>query len=128
MIKHLQSLHKEREISNTDILCVQIAALLHDVGHGPFSHLFENVIERVTKKKWKVFFLFFIQTSYQSHFIHKHEEMSIQIIDKIYKDLENQFTQNEITSTEVELIKDMIVFRENNEKISGDEKVLIIFK
>ena len=54
--------------------------------------------------------------------------MSIQIIDKIYKDLENQFTQNEITSTEVELIKDMIVFRENNEKISGDEKVLIIFK
>lgn len=28
---------------------IRCAALLHDVGHGPFSHVFEDIISRVTK-------------------------------------------------------------------------------
>ena len=48
MLKTLKDLHeneyKDEEglITDKEILCVQIAGLCHDLGHGPFSHTFER--------------------------------------------------------------------------------------
>lgn len=41
LIKHIADIQPELEISADDILSVQTAGLVHDLGHGPFSHSFE---------------------------------------------------------------------------------------
>ena len=39
-------------VNEVDLLCVQIAALIHDLGHGPWSHLFDGTIIRDAIKEF----------------------------------------------------------------------------
>ncbi len=41
------------DLTDNDMKCVKIAALCHDLGHGPFSHDFQNFMIRARKMDWK---------------------------------------------------------------------------
>mgnify|MGYP000988684431 CR=1 FL=1 len=45
LTKNLNSIEEDKKIE------IKAAALLHDVGHGPFSHVTENVIDKYTRRR-----------------------------------------------------------------------------
>lgn len=78
----------ELGIDKFDIQTVKLAGLLHDVGHGPFSHLFEKEFlpKVLNNHKWS------------------HEEMSLKMIDYIVDE-----HNIEIDSDVQKKVKEMIV-------------------
>ncbi|KAJ7032825.1 hypothetical protein C8F04DRAFT_1184777 [Mycena alexandri] len=55
MAEHLRNEQPELQISPRDIDCVQIAGLCHDLGHGPWSHLWDGLFipSVAPEKNWK---------------------------------------------------------------------------
>ncbi len=49
--------------SEEDYQTIRIAALLHDVGHGPFSHIFEHLLEKFLKKTHEDMNVWIVQKS-----------------------------------------------------------------
>uniref|UniRef100_A0A3B4UZW8 HD domain-containing protein n=1 Tax=Seriola dumerili TaxID=41447 RepID=A0A3B4UZW8_SERDU len=61
----LKTKQPKLNITDRDILCVQIAGLCHDLGHGPFSHLFDGMFLPKAGKKCE------------------HEEISLKMLDHL---------------------------------------------
>ena len=56
--KYVKQLQRQTELSITesDVLCIQVAALCYNLGYGPFSHTFDMFLEEIFKehKPWEV--------------------------------------------------------------------------
>ena len=92
-----EKMYGESIITEKEILCVKIAGLCHDLGHGPFSHLFDgNFIPRSMSKesKWS------------------HEQGSCDLFDYMIEKnekLQKLFERRGINENEKKLIKSMIM-------------------
>ncbi|XP_053386805.1 deoxynucleoside triphosphate triphosphohydrolase SAMHD1-like [Mercenaria mercenaria] len=87
---------KGAEITPVDILCVEVAGLCHDLGHGPFSHLFDRkIIPKLREdKKWE------------------HENGSVDMFRYMLEEngglLKKEFEKEGITSTDLTFIEELI--------------------
>ncbi|XP_053571929.1 deoxynucleoside triphosphate triphosphohydrolase SAMHD1 [Bombina bombina] len=69
LVQALQERQPELQIDHRDKLCVQIAGLCHDLGHGPFSHMFDGRFMPLACPKKKF----------------KHESASVEMFDHLVK-------------------------------------------
>ena len=50
--KYIEILKKEIQFTENQIKCILCAALIHDLGHGPYSHLFDELFDESKNHEW----------------------------------------------------------------------------
>ncbi|XP_073697908.1 deoxynucleoside triphosphate triphosphohydrolase SAMHD1-like [Garra rufa] len=98
LVKTLDENQPELHITKQDILCVQIAGLCHDLGHGPVSHVFDGMfIPKAKEMKRKCKY---------------HEQMSVLMFQDIVKSLkaenENVLKEHGLGKNDVTFIEELI--------------------
>ncbi|CAF1502524.1 unnamed protein product [Rotaria sordida] len=101
LLKHLHEKQPTLNITSEDVLCVQVAALCHDLGHGPFSHMFEDFIAKARP---------------DAHW--KHEQASLKMFDHMISknNLTSCFEKFGLYDRERSFIKDLIYQESNGEE------------
>lgn len=104
LVKSLHDNQPELKITKQDFLCVQIAGLCHDLGHGPLSHVFDALVIPEAKKLKK---LKGLPDDIPERW--KHEQMSVQMFDSIVKSLNKELLKEHgLDDNDVIFIKELI--------------------
>ncbi|XP_028427159.1 deoxynucleoside triphosphate triphosphohydrolase SAMHD1 [Perca flavescens] len=97
LVEALRTRQPELDIDERDVLCVKIAGLCHDLGHGPFSHLYDQMfIPKVQPEN------------------EKHEDNSVKMFDHLVEsnnkklELEMKNKENGLTDDDLNFIKKLI--------------------
>ena len=100
MVEHLQAAEQRHglpeghaPIDARDVTCVSLAGLGHDLGHGPFSHMFEEFVKQAREAAGET-----------DHF--EHEDMSVAILELLLE--KNDISlQKYMGTTEAEAAADL---------------------
>jgi HD superfamily phosphohydrolase len=49
MVMHLKNAQPKLGITDRDVKCVELAGLCHDLGHGPWSHVWDSAYIPIAK-------------------------------------------------------------------------------
>jgi HD superfamily phosphohydrolase len=90
--KHYYDVTNPRGLNLWIAELVKIAALCHDIGHGAFSHIFDDIFVR--------------NSIYKNHYLASHEARSCEIINLIVK--ESEILTNVITQDDIHFIQSII--------------------
>ncbi|XP_052230666.1 deoxynucleoside triphosphate triphosphohydrolase SAMHD1-like isoform X2 [Dreissena polymorpha] len=94
LVSRIKENQPELKITKKDVLCVQIAGLCHDLGHGPFSHVFDNKFIPAVRpgSTWK------------------HEEASVEMFKYLVSEnqLKEEFKRNGLTRKDQDFITEQI--------------------
>ncbi|XP_029363303.1 deoxynucleoside triphosphate triphosphohydrolase SAMHD1-like isoform X1 [Echeneis naucrates] len=109
LIHTLQQNQPELGITERDKLCVQIAGLCHDLGHGPFSHLFDQMFIPKARPniKWE------------------HEENSVKMLDYMVRQNQLEPVMEEYglkLPEDMEVIKEMIRGKKPEDRGEGSNE------
>jgi HD superfamily phosphohydrolase len=94
-IERLAEKQPELNITQTDILCIEIAGLCHDLGHGPFSHLFDGMVIPAIKGN--------------HDFVHEFASVGIFDIMIEENNLTPEFAKYGLNSDDIHFIKELIL-------------------
>ena len=86
--------HKSVEISDEEYQASQIAILLHDIGHGPFSHVLEHSLLKVSHEE---------VTLYLMHHLNEKHHGSLELAIQIFTDQYPRKFFNELISGQLDL-------------------------
>ena len=92
LLKTIQKNQPELNITDRQIILIKIAGLVHDIGHGSFSHFFDNYFLKNNKNKYS------------------HHEARSQLI---FQYMVNKYNLD-ITNSEIEFINNLIEPQPNN--------------
>ncbi|XP_076110419.1 deoxynucleoside triphosphate triphosphohydrolase SAMHD1-like [Mytilus galloprovincialis] len=104
---------EKAKMTPNDLLCIEIAGLCHDIGHGPYSHLFDRLFNKAMQKKdpstvaWKHED---VSSKMIDHMIATNEDLKDAFVKKFDKDWENR----------KEFIKDLIEGNKEKPKIKKE--------
>ncbi|XP_073233759.1 deoxynucleoside triphosphate triphosphohydrolase SAMHD1-like [Porites lutea] len=94
LVRSLQKRQPELGITDEDVLCIKIAGLCHDLGHGPFSHMFDSLFIPFARPDtdWK------------------HEDASVNMFDHMMKvnNLLPSFREYNLSEKDLIFIKELI--------------------
>jgi HD superfamily phosphohydrolase len=83
------------KVTDKDILCLEIAGLCHDIGHGPFSYTWERFVKLTNDK-------------------YSHEDTSLRVFDHMMKEeglMKHLQTEGELNENDIEFIKTLMTGR-----------------